>query len=542
MCESRSAKTVSAWRTKRLDGPVELPREPYRGLLARGAHRHLELLAGRLGVALGLPGDHPLELLDLPPLDVRERRLDPGCRLGLAPFDLLAQRLLAPAEPLGDLLDHPAALARVRFELLERFGDRRLRRPLELLAQPQHRGTLLLGRGDELRRLGLDSRLGFGDQLLLPLLQLAHLRLQVLLRTVEIVRPGAEALVDAPRGRGERIGELFAGGALALAQLAAALVGHPPLLLGQARERVGTHPGEVRLQLVGAGRRLLGDDRLQRRLRLVERRVAPACAREEERGDCDQQAEDRQRQCNPFGHGLIVVPAYPAPMALAEELERIAELTGATAVLAAEAQPGERVYLCAFESDASVRTWLAVGDDGEPISERRRVRDAVAILALCELAEETAAGGDLDELRSQLAALRVTENPEGIDDAEQAALELQHVLGAPPVLATPARLDEIGAATRRLEIALGGAVQGSPFAAAMKGASEVVEASAARGRGRVPRRPRVGVVQLALPAWKAAALVSRSAATPRSSCAGSRSSRRSRPSRCRRRSGSSSRR
>ena len=89
---------------------------------------------------------------------------------------------------------------------------------------------------------------------------------------------------------------------------------------------------------------------------------------------------------------------------------------------------------------------------------------------------ETAAGGDLDELRSQLAALRLTENPPGIDEAEQAALELQHVLGAPPVLATPARLDEIGAATRRLEVALGGAVQGSPFAAAMKGASEVVEA------------------------------------------------------------------
>ena len=34
----------------------------------------------------------------------------------------------------------------------------------------------------------------------------------------------------------------------------------------------------------------------------------------------------------------------------------------------------------------------------------------------------------------------------------------------------------VGAATRRLEIALGGAVQGSPFAAAMKGSSEVVEA------------------------------------------------------------------
>jgi hypothetical protein len=162
-------------------------------------------------------------------------------------------------------------------------------------------------------------------------------------------------------------------------------------------------------------------------------------------------------------------------MALAEELERIAELAGASAVLAAEAQAGEHVYLCAFEADG-VRTWLAFGENGEPVSERRRVRDAVAILALCELATETAAGGDLDDLRSQLTALRLTENPPGIDEAEQAALELQQVLGTPPVLATPARLDEIGAATRRLEVALGGAVQGSPFAAAMKGASEVVEA------------------------------------------------------------------
>jgi len=112
-------------------------------------------------------------------------------------------------------------------------------------------------------------------------------------------------------------------------------------------------------------------------------------------------------------------------MALAEELERIVELVGATAVLAAEAQPGERVYVCAFEIDGGARTWLALSQDGEPISERRRVRDAVAILSLCELAAESAAGGDLDELRSQLAALRLTEDPPGIDEADQATLELQ---------------------------------------------------------------------------------------------------------------------
>jgi hypothetical protein len=100
----------------------------------------------------------------------------------------------------------------------------------------------------------------------------------------------------------------------------------------------------------------------------------------------------------------------------------------------------------------------------------------VSIVALCELAEEAAGGGDLDELRSQLAALRLTESPPGIEEADEAALELQRVLGAPPTLATPARLDEIGAATRRLEVALGGEMQGSPFAAAMKSSGQVVEA------------------------------------------------------------------
>ena len=170
-------------------------------------------------------------------------------------------------------------------------------------------------------------------------------------------------------------------------------------------------------------------------------------------------------------------------MELAQELERIASQTGASAVLAAESQPGERVYVCAFDAGDGARSWLAVDAEGQPVAERRRIRDAVAILALCELAEETAAGGDLDELRSQLAALRVTENPPGIEEAEQAALELQRVLGAPPVLATPARLDEIGGATRRLEIALGDAIRGSPFAAAMKGASEVVEALQAEVEG-----------------------------------------------------------
>lgn len=184
-----------------------------------------------------------------------------------------------------------------------------------------------------------------------------------------------------------------------------------------------------------------------------------------------------------------MVVRHAGPVTLAEELARIAkhaqglatEAERVLAVLPTEAQRGRRVYLCAFGGeDASPETdtpetWIALDAVGEAIAERRAVRDAVSIAAMCELAEETAAGGDLDELRSRLVAVRMTENPPGIDEAEAAVTALQAVLGTPPQLATAARLDEIGAATRRLELALGGPLQGSPFAEAMKGARAVVE-------------------------------------------------------------------
>jgi len=160
-------------------------------------------------------------------------------------------------------------------------------------------------------------------------------------------------------------------------------------------------------------------------------------------------------------------------MTLAGELERIAEKTGADAVLAAEPHAGERVYVCAFEEADGGRTWLALDRHGEPIAERQRVRDAVSIVALCELAEEIAAGGDLDELRSQLTALRLTENPAGIEEAEEAALALERTIGAPPRVATPAYLDEVGAATMALERALG--ETSSPFSAAIRSSTGAVE-------------------------------------------------------------------
>ena len=147
------------------------------------------------------------------------------------------------------------------------------------------------------------------------------------------------------------------------------------------------------------------------------------------------------------------------------------------AVLATEPAPGRRIYLCAFERGGSEeRSWLALDGDGEPIADRGDVREAVSIAAMCELAEETAGGGDLDALRAQLVAIRLTEAPDGIEEAESALDELEGVLGSPPVLASPARLDAIGQAARKLEVALGGTLQPSPFAEAMRSSADVVDA------------------------------------------------------------------
>jgi hypothetical protein len=169
-------------------------------------------------------------------------------------------------------------------------------------------------------------------------------------------------------------------------------------------------------------------------------------------------------------------------MALSDELDRAAELAAAHAeaadavsgVLATEPEPGRRIYLCSIDGADGTRGWLGVHEDGSTVTRRPDVRAAVSIAALCEVAVDSAGGGDLDSLIASLADLRIREAPEGIEDAEAAAQALRVVLGEPPQLATPARLDEIGAATRRLELELdpGGA---SPFSAALKAAQGAVQ-------------------------------------------------------------------
>ncbi len=113
-------------------------------------------------------------------------------------------------------------------------------------------------------------------------------------------------------------------------------------------------------------------------------------------------------------------------------------------------------------------------DRGEPVINREVIRRTASIAALCELAEESAGGGELDELRERLVAIRLTESPDGIEEAEEAALALQHTIGAPPRLAEPDYLDRVGQAARRLEDALG-STGVSPFAEAMKAGSGTIE-------------------------------------------------------------------
>ena len=163
-------------------------------------------------------------------------------------------------------------------------------------------------------------------------------------------------------------------------------------------------------------------------------------------------------------------------MGLEQDLERIAGAAAAhgpvAAVLAAEPASSLRRYLVAL-GDGDERRWLVLDDEGAVVTARDEVRDTASIVAMCELAEDLAGGGDLEQLRTELARVRIVEQPAGIEEAEDAALALERVLGTPPRLATPAFLDDVGAATVALERALG--ESSSPFSAAIRGATGAVD-------------------------------------------------------------------
>jgi hypothetical protein len=166
---------------------------------------------------------------------------------------------------------------------------------------------------------------------------------------------------------------------------------------------------------------------------------------------------------------------------LSEELEQIAgaaaehEANGEqlAGVLPAES-PAGRVYLCAYRNGHEETSWLLLDAGGAPVEERAAVRDAASLVALCEVAVDSAGGGQLDELRSQLVGLRLTEDPPGLEEAIAAVDELERTIGAPPHVASTEYLERVGAGVRKLEEALGSG-PGSPFAAAMKSAAGAVQ-------------------------------------------------------------------
>jgi hypothetical protein len=179
-------------------------------------------------------------------------------------------------------------------------------------------------------------------------------------------------------------------------------------------------------------------------------------------------------------------------VSLSDDLERIAAAASAhgpvVAVLAAEpAYESGRLYLVSL-GDGDDRAWLVLDDEARPVERREAVREVASIVVMCELAGELAGGGDLEALRARLAELRLVERPDGIDEAEEAALALERAVGAPPRVASPAYLDAIGVATRSLELALG--EHESPFAGAIASASGVVESFVrdVEARYRLPLR------------------------------------------------------
>jgi hypothetical protein len=131
-------------------------------------------------------------------------------------------------------------------------------------------------------------------------------------------------------------------------------------------------------------------------------------------------------------------------MALAEDLERIAATAAAygevSGVLAAEPAARRRVYLVSFGGEDE-RRWALFDDGGAIVDRREDVRDAASIVAMCELSAELA--GEL-------------------------------LAGPPPRVASPAYLDEVGAAALALERERG--ELSSPFSEAVRAGTGAVDA------------------------------------------------------------------
>ena len=137
---------------------------------------------------------------------------------------------------------------------------------------------------------------------------------------------------------------------------------------------------------------------------------------------------------------------YSGGVALADELERIATLAATHApagdevsgIIATEPTAGRRVYLCSFDDADGMRSWLAVCEDGAPVTSREELREAVSIAAICEVAVDAAGGGDVDALIAEpRRASSSVRRRRGSRSRRRPREALRAALGDPPQLATP---------------------------------------------------------------------------------------------------------
>ena len=296
-----------------LDGEVELAAEPARRLLARGADRRVELLRGRLRVARRLARDGAAELLELPVLDVAELDRDALDRLGLLAVDLLLQLALAEPQPVGELLQRLAPLDPVLLEV----GRRRLRDLLRACGRARRAASRRATRCSSSVAWSSSASESIrasicGRELHLPLREPRDLVGEALLELAR-GRPLQSASRSSTRRCAvvERLGQLRRGVALALGDVGAALLGDPPLLLGEHGERLRAGERERPLEVGGARARprvatTSSKLALPRWISSSSVRGRRACApqrevRRDRGGDRDERGDERDDGCG--GHG-----------------------------------------------------------------------------------------------------------------------------------------------------------------------------------------------------------------------------------------------
>jgi hypothetical protein len=124
-------------------------------------------------------------------------------------------------------------------------------------------------------------------------------------------------------------------------------------------------------------------------------------------------------------------------VALVDDVSRIAAAAASYvwpgeqvgAVLAVELDAGDRLYLCAFTGADERQSWILLDDSASPVTDRKRVRDAASIAAICEVAEESAGVPPTEEPR--VASLSYLDS---LGDASQNGKFAAAVQGALPAV------------------------------------------------------------------------------------------------------------